>query len=129
MTQLKVDKFTASHIEDHIIYVEVNDFEIFDIEDLLALRKWIEENIKEKLLFNLFEFGNGSSITKEIREYAASSEGATVTIGTAVIVKNFAQQLLADYYLKFNKPLYPTKAFYKKSQAIDWIRLKVKEHQ
>lgn len=127
--QLKQERYTASYNNDHIISIEVFDFEIFGVDDLMQLRKWIEENIQEKILFNLFNFGNGSSISKEMREYAASSEGAKKTIGTAVLVKNFAQQLIVDYYLKFNKPLYPTKAFYIKEKAIEWINLKVIEYQ
>lgn len=129
MLQFKNEKFIASFIDGHIIYIEVNDFEIFELEDLLMLRKWIEENIKERLLFNLFRFGNGSSISKEMREYAASSEGATLTIGTAILVKSFAQQLLIDYYLKFNKPLSPTRAFYKLEKAKEWIKTKVNDLQ
>ena len=129
MIQLKNDKFSASFIEDHVIFIEMNDFKFFEIEDIFLVREWINENIEEKFLFNLFHFGNGSSVSKEAREYAASSDGAKKTIGTAIIVKNFAQQLVFDYYLKFNKPLCPTKAFYKKEKAIEWIKLKVIEYQ
>ena len=129
MIQLKNDKFSASFIEDHVIFIEMNDFKFFEIEDIFLVREWINENIEEKFLFNLFHFGNGSSVSKEAREYAASSDGAKKTIGTAIIVRNFAQQLVIDYYLKFNKPLYPTKAFYKKEKAIEWIKLKVIEYQ
>jgi hypothetical protein len=115
------EKYKVSLIEKHILLIEVNDFEIFEIEDLLVLRKWIIDSIPEKRLFNLFQFGIGSSLSKELREYAASNEGAQRTSGTAILVKNLAQQLLVDYYLKINKPIYPTRAFYKKEKAIEWI--------
>lgn len=120
--EYKSEKFRVRLIEDHILDIEVNDFEVFEIGDLLEIRTWMKRSIKEKKLFNLFEFGNGSSISRDLREYAASEEGAVKTIGTAILVNNFAQQMIIDYYLKFNKPLYPTKAFYKRGKAIEWIK-------
>jgi hypothetical protein len=115
-------KFKVSLIEEFILFIELNDFEVFEVEDLLKIRNWINAKITNEKLFNLFQFGNGSSLSRELREYAASEDGAKRTLGTAILVKNLAQQLLIDYYLKFNKPKYPTKAFYKKEKAIEWIK-------
>jgi hypothetical protein len=115
-------KFKVTLIETYILLIEVGDFEVFEVEDLLKIRNWIKTELKSEKLFNLFQFGNGSSLSRELREYAASEEGAVRTIGTAILVKNLAQQLLIDYYLKFNKPIYPTKAFFKKEKAIEWIK-------
>ena len=53
--------------------------------------------------------------------YSSSPEGNVLTIGSAILVKNLAQQLIIDYYIKFNKPVYPTKVFYKKDKAVKWI--------
>ena len=118
-------KFKASFIEGHIIYIEVNDFEVYEVEDILKLRRWISENIKEKKLYNLFHFGVGSGISRETREYAAGTSGAELTLGTAVLVRNKAQELIIDYYLKMNKPDRPTKAFFKREDAIEWILKKI----
>ena len=118
-------KFKASFIEGHIIYIEVNDFEIFEAEDIFKLRKWVSENIKEKKLYNLFQFGVGSSVSKEAREISALKEESQVTIGMAIIVRNMAQQLIIDYYMKINKPERPTKAFFNYNNAVEWILKKV----
>ena len=119
--QLFREKYTVTYIPKHVLHIEVNDFEVFKVNDLLDIRNWIQEEIEESKLFNLFQFGNGSSLSRELREYASKKEGAVRTIGTAILVRNLAQQLLIDYYLKINKPHYPTRAFYKKEKAIEWI--------
>ncbi len=116
------EKFRVTLIEDQILNIKMNDFEIFEVEDLLEIRNWMKTSIGQKMLFKFFEFGNGSSISRGFREYAASEKGAVNTIGLAFLVSNFAQQITIDYYLKFNKPSYPTQAFYKRSEAIDWIK-------
>ncbi len=118
-------KFKASFIEGHIIYIELNDFEIFEPEDILKLRHWISNDIKGKKLYNIFQFGNGSSISREARELAAKKEDGQVTLGTAIIVRNMAQQLIVDYYLKINKPERPTKAFFKYEKATAWVLNKI----
>jgi len=118
-------KFKASFIEGHIIYIELNDFEIFETQDILKLRDWISKNIKEKKLYNIFQFGNGSSISREARELVAKKEDGQVTIGTAIIVRNMAQQLIVDYFIKINKPERPAKAFFKYDKAEAWVLNKV----
>lgn len=119
--QLFKEKYTVTYMPRHILFIEVNDFMVFKVNDLLEIRNWIQKEITESKLFNLFQFGNGSSLSRELREFAAKKEGAIRTIGTAILVRNLAQQLLIDYYLKINKPHYPTRAFYKKDKAIEWI--------
>lgn len=76
----------------------------------------------KKKLVNLIKFGNGSSASREAREYASSPKGNELTIASALIVKNLAQQLIIDYYIKFNYPINPTRAFYKIEKAKEWLK-------
>ena len=71
---------------------------------------------------NMFQFGHGATVDQDAREYASTKQANIRSNGSAILVKNFAQQLIGDYYLKFNHPRYPTKVFYKKEKALAWIR-------
>lgn len=55
------------------------------------------------------------------RDFSASPEGLQFTIADAMVVRNLGQQLLVSFYLKFNKPPKPSKAFNSEAQAIDWL--------
>lgn len=121
-SKLSSENFECELIDKHIIYIFIKDFMELEKEDILRMQNWLSKQTKEKRIFNLIQFGNGSSASREAREYAASPEGNKNTVGSALIVKNLAQQLIIDYYLKFNHPIKPTQSFYKKDKAISWIK-------
>ncbi len=41
---------------------------------------------------------------------------------TAVVVDTLAYKLIANFYLKFNKPKRPYKVFSKEEEAIKWLK-------
>lgn len=55
------------------------------------------------------------------REFSASEEGLKFTIGDALVVSNLAHKILVSFYLKFNKPKKPSKAFDSEADAIAWL--------
>lgn len=55
------------------------------------------------------------------REFSASDEGLQYTIGDALVVNSLAHKILANFYLKFNKPRKPSKAFDHEEHAITWL--------
>jgi hypothetical protein len=115
------DNYIVSIVDHHIVQIEIKDFMELEKEDIINMKNWVSSQTQEAKLVNLILFGNGSSASREAREYASSPEGNDITIGSALIVKNLAQQLIIDYYIKFNRPMYPTRAFYNKEKAIAWI--------
>lgn len=118
----EADNYIVSIIDKHILQVDIKDFMELEKDDIITMQAWVVKNTSEPKLVNLIQFGNGSTASREAREYASSPAGNNITIGSALIVKNLAQQLIIDYYIKFNNPIYPTRAFYKKDKALEWIR-------
>ncbi len=71
----------------------------------------------------LFEADEGVTITKEARDNATTLEDEAPIIATAVVVQNVAYALIANFYMKFNKPKRPYKVFNNKQGAIEWLKL------
>ena len=57
----------------------------------------------------------------ESRDFSASLEGLKYTIADAMVVRNLGQKILVSFYLKFNKPPKPSKAFSTELQAMEWL--------
>ncbi|MBA3664511.1 MAG: hypothetical protein H0W61_09930 [Bacteroidetes bacterium] len=55
------------------------------------------------------------------REYTASVEGSQFKKAEALIIRTLAHRLLADLYLKINKPPKPVKTFTNEEDGIDWL--------
>lgn len=71
--------------------------------------------------YNIYEFSSFSEMDPEVREWCATTSGNNYTYVDAIVISNFAQKLIADFYLKFNKPQMPTRIFKSKEKALDWI--------
>ena len=113
--------YSAELIEKNVLLVKVKKFEELSVDDYIEIQRWVQSYRKNSKIISLLEFGVGSSSTREAREYGSSPEGNTLSKGAAIVVKNIGQRLLADYYLKYNKPALPTKIFSKREKALSWI--------
>lgn len=72
--------------------------------------------------YNIYQFDSFSDVEPEVREWAADSNGNHYTYCDAIVIRNLAQKIMADFYLKFNKPKMPTKIFYSVEKAYDWVK-------
>lgn len=59
-------------------------------------------------------------ISREARDNAVLIEDISPVNAMAVIVQNLAYRLVADFYLRFNKPKIPYKVFTDQEKAMDW---------
>jgi hypothetical protein len=71
--------------------------------------------------YNIYEFESFAEMDPEVREWSANTSGNNYTFVDAIVISNFAQKLIADFYLKFNKPAMPTKIFKSREKASEWI--------
>jgi hypothetical protein len=55
------------------------------------------------------------------REFSSSDEGLQYTIGDAMVINSLGHKILVSFYLKFNKPKKPSKAFDTEEAAMDWL--------
>ncbi|MGZ3901108.1 MAG: DUF7793 family protein [Bacteroidia bacterium] len=55
------------------------------------------------------------------RMYSASVEGSKHKSAEALIIRTLTHKLLADLYLKINKPRKPCKTFTNEEDGIDWL--------
>lgn len=67
--------------------------------------------------------------TNEGREYSKQNELAFPKICNAFVVKSLAHKLIANFYLKFNKPVYPSKVFSNMEDAETWCLEQSQKHQ
>ncbi len=51
-------------------------------------------------------------------DFSSSEEGLRYTLADAIVVKSLSHKILANFYLKFNKPAKPTKIFTNEVDAV-----------
>lgn len=121
-TEKVEDVFTANLLENRILEVYFNpDLVEVDVHHLQMLFESIKKLGQGKKMLQYFTIAPFLNITPEGRAYSASSEAQVYTLANAVLVNNLAQKIGFNFFLNFNKPPIPIKAFSKKEEAFEWL--------
>ena len=102
----------------HILFKDRTEFDIALQEKMLAMYIEICDGEKRPFMFSAF---NDVIITKESRENSSKIEHLYPGIATALIANSLPYRLIANFYLKINKPKTPYKIFKDEPSAILWL--------
>lgn len=88
-----------------------------------ALKLYTEicEGKKSKFLFSA---ENGVTITKEARENATKIEHLSPVGKSAVVADSLPYRIIANFYLRVNRPKNPYKVFGTEKEAVIWLLTK-----
>ncbi len=111
--ELRDDGIIQFFYGDHVQYTMI---EAKELED--AVEK-ITKGIVHK---SLRIAGNFSNIDLEVMKYLSRGRGTLYTLADSFVIHSFAQKILANFYLRINKPILPTKFFNKVSEADAWLK-------
>ena len=115
------DNMTLNIVQDVMVHSRIKDFKIANLEDAKGIHEFLITHYKDRDLVNLFEFGVESRINQELIDYLADPDRDKYSKKVALLVKSLNQQLIGSSFLKYRDPSFPTKVFYLKQEAIDWL--------
>lgn len=103
------------------------DIEVEDgVENLAAVRKLTND----KPYLVLSDGRVNARVSPEARAFSASAEASRNRVAEAMLVNSVATRLTANFYIRFNKPLTPTRIFTDEQKAIEWLKkFRVNEQQ
>ena len=105
----------------NLIRLQIKNGETFGMEHVQRVRDWAMKHTggnRYKLLSSPEPQANVSS---ELREYLSHPDRLKYALADALVVSNFAHRLLADFYLKFSRPILPTRTFPSEEAAREWL--------
>lgn len=123
---LKGQKLYHKEFDKHIVYIyDSNILEfimksdaILTSRDLDLTRAWLA-HFGERKYLNLIKAGIRTEVEEDLRWSAATSND--YTIADAIVVSGISQRIMANLYLRFNKPAKPTKIFSDEESAAFWL--------
>ena len=94
------------------------------IEDAKEVDEVSYEMVKGKPFVTLIDVRDvRSNMTHEAREYFATNKKITdIRKAQAIVVNSLHTKILAEFYIKFNKPTNPVKIFRDYNEAEEWLR-------
>lgn len=123
---ISTEFFTVTPIAKNILENIVHENVQVDIDQVLAMKKANEQLTNDEPYCVLVNSKIMSSITEDARKLTASKEFQKNTVAKALLVDSVGHRLVANFYIKVNKPHISTKVFNDRTKAIDWLTQKLK---
>lgn len=119
-SRFEYPKLIVSVYNHSILHVFVKPDSLLEMKDIQEITIYINA-LGERKYRNVFEFSKYASTDDAVRKWASDPEGNKRTMADAIVINGLDQKILADFYLKFNHPIKPTKLFGNVKEAIDWL--------
>lgn len=110
-------------LEGDIVWIRYKEFEEeFGLSEAMKHTEVLESLNEGCPVHVVADFrGLDVSFSHEAREYFAGSDAhGSVRISQAIILSGLAHKIVANFYLKFNKPACPARIFYNPNDALAW---------
>lgn len=107
---------------DGIVQMNTHDEAYFTLKEAREFVLAMEEITKGVPHLILKVPGKHASVDNDSRTYMATDEALRFSIAEAVIIKNMAQRMVGNFYLKFDKPKKPIHLFDDIDIAERWLK-------
>jgi len=124
ITLLKVLEIPEAHISlrsDGIIHVDYKKNVTLDVNLQVSMRKIFIRLTEGKKFHFIFSAAEGFTLTKEARENTDILDSNSPISAYGIVANNLAYKLIANFYLKVNKPKVPFKLFLTVEDAAQWL--------
>lgn len=114
-------KIKMTYMDQQLIHYKVKENCLITMDDVNLCLEAIEEFDSENVYLNLYELGKNSKIMEDVKAWASDSKGNKQTVADAIVIQSLAHKLIANAYLKINRPPLPTKIFTNYERALEWL--------
>ena len=70
----------------------------------------------------LVDYRGIKSIDREARAYYAGTEICSVQTAAALVIDNYLERVIGNFFMGINKPRQPTRLFNNEADAIEWLK-------
>jgi hypothetical protein len=119
--KVETSAITVALRSDGIMQYTVKGVSEFNLADLREANEAAGMLGNRKAYPNLVYVDHFLNVDPECRKYAATEESNRYTVADALVVNSVALRLIANFYVKVNKPVRPTKIFTSVDDAVSWL--------
>jgi len=113
---------TIKVINECIVVTKFHNGATVEVDHMKEIEKHLLEITDNQPFLTLLDLSNKYvSFDDEARAYAAKGPITKNIISQAMVVNTLPLRMVTNFYLRFNRPLYPSRAFNRNRPAIDWL--------
>ena len=110
-----------------VMYKKNTEIDPSILKDLIENYNKLVEGKKYSYIY--YTEDDSVTFSNDVRDYFKQNEHSFPKICDAFIAKSLAHKLIANFFLKFNKPAYPFKVFSNMEDAEIWCLEQSQKHQ
>ncbi|MEO6901735.1 MAG: hypothetical protein ABI315_01110 [Bacteroidia bacterium] len=131
ISQIETTVALISLDENGIVHVHYKSYALYDVAQQLENKEAIYQLVGTRATPFLITSGENVIFTKSARENALKIEPTSPVCASAIVIENLAYRLVAEFYIKIQKPKKPHKIFTNREKAYEWCKqfLTIKENQ
>lgn len=114
-------KSTYFFRNDGVVEIRIKSGVELELNDALVEFRMLMDRRKYLPLKAMIVPGENSSVTKEVRDFANSTEAKSVICAQAIVVEELAHKITANFIQKFYKTPVKINVFNSRSVALDWL--------
>ena len=118
---IKLKHSEISLREDGVVQIQFCENCDINVKECEEITSACDELLEAKKYPILHLSGIYVSISKEAREYSVSPRGIQYSTAEAFVFSSLAHKIIANFYIKINKPPVPTKFFTTEIEATKWL--------
>ena len=118
---IKCEKSVITQIADDILYIDVRANQEFDMEDYRDILFAVNDLGHGKKFKHLMHVGMDTLPTNEVRHFITTAAASKYKIADAFVVNSLAQNIIARFIIKFQRPKVPTGVFRDDHEALLWL--------
>ncbi|MDP1801949.1 MAG: hypothetical protein Q8L81_11395 [Bacteroidota bacterium] len=108
--------------ENGILHLVMNIRVVVDVEDAIDNYLVIKHITKNKPCVRLIDIRKVFKIDKKAKVFIDKRQTQANTIARAILMTNGLRRSTANFFVKFNSNLIPTKFFINYDEAIEWLK-------
>ena len=129
-------KVIADHETDHLLvtiysnniaHIYVKAGQRVTLETVEETQAYFATLGEEKRYYMIFEYGPLADLDPEVRTSRAKKGGSKYALVDAFVVNSLGHRLIADFYLRFNRPKRPTRIYSSVEKAAEWCLKKIQK--
>lgn len=120
--KIEINSGIISFQEKGIVRYQIEQTDEITLQDIKEFIEVVRNLGDGESFCNLIVMKNFVQVGEDARKYAACEESNIYTIADAFVINSIALKLVGNFYIRYNKPVKPTRIFNNEGDALIWLR-------
>lgn len=113
---------TVSLLEPSLVQLELEEGKEVDTQDVIEINDTCMKLSNDQAYAQLILMNKpGVGSTPDARKLSAQIHTKYPILAVALVVSSLSEKLIANFYIKFNRPAVPTRMFTNEKEALNWL--------